>query len=291
MKADFILVEKAEHLIHLLPIKSVFLKQSRFQRIEFGENPKYGRCLILDGAIQLAEFDEFIYHEFLVQPAMHIKKGESVLILGGGDGCAVREVLKHRNVKRIVLVDIDGEVVNACRNYLERINEDALKNARVHIIIGDAKKYVDEADEKFDIVISDITDPDVVGEYFYSKVFVNKCRRLLNKNGVFVTQAGPLSYGEPTAKKVYENIEMVFGNTVVYGTPHIGSFNSTWGFVIGSDALDVSRIRGESECRCRMFSPRLYAAMVEVGKSMRGAESRIVEFDYHERKIDEINGL
>lgn len=285
---EFCIIEKNKFITHVIPFKQVLRAKSDYQDIKIANNVKYGKCLILDNAIQLAEYDEFMYHEFLVQPAMHMIAPKKVLVLGGGDGCACREVLKHGCVDEIVLVDIDEKVVNVCKTHLADMNKNSLNNPKVNVVIGDAKKYVDECTDKYNLIISDITDPDVVGEYFYSKEFVNKCKNLLTENGIFVTQAGMLSYDENLAKPIYDKISELFNHSVMYTTPYIGSFNSTWGFVMCSDSHKLDECEHE-KVECKIFSQRMYAAMLVSANAVSSGSAGSEENKYYEKNCNKIN--
>ncbi len=284
---EFCIVEKNNHVSHVIPFSLVSHVKSQYQDIKIASNNKYGKCLILDNAIQLAEYDEFMYHEFLVQPAMHISKPKRALVLGGGDGCACREMLKHESIEEIVLVDIDRDVVQQCKIHMNDINNGSLDDDKVNIIIGDAIEYVETCNEKFDVIISDITDPDMVGDYFYSEEFVSKCKNVLSDGGVFATQAGMLSYEENIARTIFDKIGKLFKHSVLYSSPYIGSFNSTWGFVVCSDAFGVKECR-KVEIKCRIFSEQMHSAMICLANAIKG-NKKYDENKYYERSCKEIN--
>src|SRR5882672_8179287 len=128
-------------------------KKTRFQKAVLAETYSFGRCLILNDEIQSAEKDEFIYHECLVQPAMTLHPDpRDILVLGGGEGATVREILRHPGVRRVTMVDIDGEVVNFCKTYLREWHEGTFSDPKTRLIIGDARQYVLETTETFDVI-------------------------------------------------------------------------------------------------------------------------------------------
>lgn len=129
----------------------------------------------LDDVLNVCERDEFIYHEMIVHvPMMVCPNPKRVLIIGGGDGGAAREVLKHENLEKIVMIDIDEVVVNSCKEHLPSINNGAFDDERLELIIGDGIEYINKADDNsFDIIIVDSTDPipDSCGEVLFSSDF------------------------------------------------------------------------------------------------------------------------
>ena len=146
--------ERHEHKVRRTLVRA----KTRFQNVVLADSCAFGRCLILDGEIQSSERDEFIYHEGLVHPAMALHPGpRDVLILGGGEGATLREVFRHRSVRRVTMVDIDGDVVKFCRKYLGKWHQGAFSDRRTILRIEDAAKFIRETREQFDIIISELT--------------------------------------------------------------------------------------------------------------------------------------
>jgi len=145
---------------HNFAFRSKILElQTEFQHLLIVDTFSFGRALLLDNELQSAESDEFIYHEALVHPALCLHGApRSVLILGGGEGATLREVLRHRTVLRVVMVDIDGMVIQACRDHLPEWSQGSFDDKRVTLSIGDAGRYLSESTEHFDVVISDISE-------------------------------------------------------------------------------------------------------------------------------------
>jgi len=135
-------------------------RKTRFQEMYIVESGSYGKGLMLDGKWQSSTLDEFIYHEGIGHPPLilngYLKK---VVIVGGAEGAAIREVLGWKNIERVVMLDIDGEVVEACREYLPEMHQNSFDDPRVELIIDDAQNFLAQTDETFDAVISDLTDP------------------------------------------------------------------------------------------------------------------------------------
>ncbi|KAG6409531.1 hypothetical protein SASPL_127571 [Salvia splendens] len=212
---------------------------SEFQDIALLDTKHFGKVLVIDGKMQSAEFDEFIYHECLIHPALLCHPNpKTMFIMGGGEGSAAREALRHRSLEKVVMSDIDQEVVDFCKTHLTA-NHEAFLNMKLDLVINDAKAELEERQEKYDIIVGDLADPVEGGPCYqlYTKSFYEDILKpKLNNKGIFVTQAGPA--GVFTHKEVfssiYNTIKQVFKYVRAY-TAHVPSFADTWGWVIASD--------------------------------------------------------
>ena len=166
--------------------------RSKFQDIVIFDSFSHGRVMVLDGCIQITERDEFVYQEMLGHvPLLEHGDAKNVLIIGAGDGGVLRRVLAHREVKRAVMVEIDGEVIRLSKEYLPAIAGDAWNDPRANIIVGDGIDYVKRAaDASFDVIIVDSTDPIGVGEVLFTDDFYANCARILTERGLVVNQCG-----------------------------------------------------------------------------------------------------
>jgi spermidine synthase len=161
------------------------------QRIRVFENARFGRVLTLDGVVQTTEGDEFIYHEMMAHvPLFAHGAARRVLIVGGGDGGLAREVLRHPGVERVTMVEIDGGVVDFCRQYLPRLSAGAFDDPRLELVIADGAAYVARSAERFDVVLVDSTDPVGPGEALFTRGFYGGVRDRLAEGGILVTQNG-----------------------------------------------------------------------------------------------------
>ncbi|XP_057957808.1 thermospermine synthase ACAULIS5 [Malania oleifera] len=221
-------------------LKSVLYKgTSEYQDIALLDTKRFGKVLVIDGKMQSAESDEFIYHECLIHPPLlSHPRPKTVFIMGGGEGSAAREVLRHSSIEKVVMSDIDQEVVDFCRRFLT-VNQEAFSDKKLDLVINDAKAELEGRNEKFDIIVGDLADPMEGGPCYqlYTKSFYEKILKpKLHDNGIFVTQAGPA--GVFTHKEVfssiYNTIKQVFKYVVAY-TAHVPSFADTWGWVMASD--------------------------------------------------------
>ena len=172
-------------------VTPLFSVNTEFQTLEIFENSLLGRVMTLDGVVQTTEKDEFIYHEMLTHvPLMAHPHPRNVLIIGGGDGGILREVLKHPTVEQVTLVEIDGAVIEMAKQYFPNHSAGAFDDVRTRIVIDDGVKFVNESNEKFDIIISDSTDPYGPGEVLFSADFYTAVKRCLHVTGIFVAQNG-----------------------------------------------------------------------------------------------------
>ena len=162
------------------------------QQLVIFENRQFGRVMALDGVIQTTERDEFVYHEMLAHlPILAHGNVRRVLIVGGGDGGMLREVLRHPGITHVTQVEIDAAVIEMSKQHLPGHSAGAYDDPRAHIVIDDGLRYVQTSDDAaFDVVISDSTDPIGPGEALYTPEFYAGCRRMLNAGGVLVTQNG-----------------------------------------------------------------------------------------------------
>lgn len=213
---------------------------SKYQRIEVVVFKDLGKALVLDGKVQSSLFDEFVYHESLVHPAM-VTHGSPrrVLIIGGGEGATAREVLKWRSVEEVRMVDIDEEVVNVTKRYLPEMWGDALNDPRLRVIIDDGRKYLGSVNDKFDVIIVDATDPLEGGPSYllYTVEFYRLAKSRLNDGGVLVTQATNMAYAVRVLATIKKTLEQVFKYVRVYQT-YMYSYDAPWGFAIASDSRD-----------------------------------------------------
>ena len=169
----------------------LFDSETEHQRLKLFENATFGRVLTLDSITQTTEADEFIYHEMMAHPAILAHgNAKRVLIIGGGDGGMAEEVLKHKSVEHVTMVEIDAGVVEFSKQYLPNICKGAFDDPRLNLVITDGAKFVAETDGRFDVAIIDSTDPMGPGEVLFTETFYGNVKRCLNEGGVVVTQNG-----------------------------------------------------------------------------------------------------
>lgn len=169
----------------------LFQHKTEHQDLLIFKNAEYGHVMTLDGIVQTTERDEFFYHEMLTHvPLMSLENPKKVLVIGGGDGGILREVLKHPSVEQAVLVEIDAAVVEMCERYFPAHSAGAFHDSRVNIVIQDGKEFLAQCDEKFDVIITDSTDPIGPGEVLFTQTYYDLAKHCLTEQGILVTQNG-----------------------------------------------------------------------------------------------------
>ncbi len=230
----------------IMKIKNIIVhKKTKYQDIVFADLEFYGRCLIIDNYIQSSEIDEYIYHESLVHPAMVTHPNpRRVLIIGGGEGATLREVLKHNTVEEAVMVDIDGELVEIAKKYLEIMHKGSFDDPRTRVVIMDGREFVRVSKSReYDVVVIDLTDPysSEIAKMLYSEEFYREIHRILADDGVVVTQAGNSFYYPEVYDYIYSGFSKVFKHVMEYEV-WIPAFGYTCNFILGSKTYDPYRL-------------------------------------------------
>lgn len=218
----------------------LFRERSPYQEIAIGHVPELGRALFLDAVVQLAELDEFVYHEHLVLPPLLFHPApRSVLILGGGDGMALREALRDSRVEQAVLVEIDERVIGACREHFADVLQGSFDAPRSRLVIRDALDYLASTPERFDVVIADLLDVHQRASLdLYSEV-LSLTRRVLSPGGI-LCQFGDLAMPYYWMTPLYVGMARAFRHVVLHRA-WLESFTSVYGFVLASDGVDFRR--------------------------------------------------
>ncbi len=214
--------------------------RTRYQQVEILDAVPFGRTLVLDGYVNSAESDEASYHEALIHPAMvRARSRRRVLIIGGAEGGPLREVLRYPDVEQVVMVDIDGELVDICRAHLGDLYGDPWSDPRVELIVGDGRAYI-EANTGLDVIVLDLTEPcaDGPAQRLFTCEFYQRVRAVLTPGGVCCAQLGP--FGETFHGEARHTFGAVFecAQDVVLEVP---SFFGAVGFVLGAAQPDVLR--------------------------------------------------
>jgi spermidine synthase len=223
-------------------VKEVLYRgRSKYQDILILETVPFGRMLVLDGCVMTTERDECAYHEMLVHPGLLAHpKPEQVCVVGGGDGGTVREVLKHPTVKRVVLAEIDEEVISVSRRYLPSLTS-ALGDARVEIVVGDGAQYLADHPRSFDVVLSDSTDPVGPGAVLFGDAYFLSARNALREGGVFVTQCKSLWTDAASVRDSAARLSRHFSTVLPYMAAIPTYPTGSWSFLIATQGLDARR--------------------------------------------------
>lgn len=204
--------------------RTIFEEQSPFQHISILETEVFGRMLLLDGHIQLTEFDERAYHEALVQiPLANLKNPRRALVVGGGDGGVLRELCRCATIEDVDFVEIDQRVIDACREHLPSLSAGAFDDPRVHTFVEDAFPFVKNAQTPYDLIVVDSTDTyegeeGEISEMLFTQAFYKDLARLLNQDGVLVTQADNLVFCPYSLEEIRNLFASVF--------PVVGSYQA-----------------------------------------------------------------
>ncbi|WP_338561183.1 polyamine aminopropyltransferase [Erwinia sp. E_sp_B04_7] len=231
------------------------------------ENAAFGRVMALDGVVQTTERDEFIYHEMMTHvPLLAHGAAKRVLIIGGGDGAMLREVSRHKTIEQITMVEIDAGVVTFCKQYLPNHSAGAYEDPRFKLVIDDGVNFVRQCQEKFDVIISDCTDPVGPGESLFTSEFYEGCRNCLNENGIFVAQNGVCFLQQDEALNSHRKLGHYFDDVSFYQAAIPTYYGGIMTFAWASDnpalrQLDTATIQARfaaANLSCRYYNPAIH---------------------------------
>jgi spermidine synthase len=226
-------------------VRTIAAARTKFQQVEIMETASYGKCLVLDGRIQSSQGDEFIYHEALVHPGMLATDAppQRALVIGGGEGATLREILRYPSITRAVMVDIDDEVVNLCKRHLPEMHQGAFEDPRTELRHEDARAYLERSPEPFDFISIDLVEPLEEGPacMLFTKEFYALVRDRLTPGGTMTMQAGMTKVGElPFFAAINRTLREVFPVVAGYQT-FISCFGTPWGFITATKKIDPRR--------------------------------------------------
>ena len=212
--------------------------QSPYQRVEVYDTQQFGKLFRLDGRLMTSEGDEFFYHECMTHPAaLAHPNPESILVIGGGDGGSSEELFKHPSIKRIVMAELDPVVIDISKKWLGSIHKGAFSDPRLEVKIGDGFEYVKSTQERFDIIVLDLTDPDTPAFHLYSEEFFRMCQRILKPGGMLTLHLGSPVYQADTVRKNAANLRKVFRHVAPMSL-FIPLYGSLWCLAVASDSID-----------------------------------------------------
>ena len=227
-------------------VRTLEVRQTPFQHLAVLETEPWGRMLVLDGMIQLTVADEFVYHEMLAHVPMAAHgKARRVLVVGGGDGGTVREVLRHPHVEEVVLAEIDADVVEVCRRYFPE-TAGALDDPRVRLAIGDGIAHVAQHPDTYDVILVDSTAPVGRAVGRFSEEFDSSCRRALRPGGILAAQTESPFYNGDLISRCYAAMRAAFGNARLYLAPVPTYPSGLWSFMAASLGPDPSVPAGDN---------------------------------------------
>lgn len=251
---------RAKEILHEL--------KTDFQHMMLIDTIQYGKMLLLDGIVQTTEKDEFIYHEMMAHvPLFSHPNPKKVLIIGGGDGGVLREVLKHDNVEDATLVEIDPKVIDFCKRHLPGISNGAFDDKRTNIILADGAEYVRETVNKYDIVIIDSPDPIGPARILFSSQFYRDIYRVMKPGGIMVRQTGSIHLQAKEQEQEYRLLKDIFQYNALYlfAIPtYIGGFFSS---IFCSDTINprTAEIHNTVEIDLKKFQTKYYSPKIHAG--------------------------
>ena len=232
--------------------------KSRYQSIEVFENPFFGKMLILDGVVQITERDEFFYHEMLVHPVLKaLPNPRRVIVIGGGDGGTVREVLRHKSVEKVYFIEIDEEVINVSKKFFPSV-ACGVNDKRVEIKCMDGAEFVKGRKGDIDAVIVDSTDIVGFAKSLFTGKFFRSIKDCLTADGMFVTLSESLHFHKELVVEVQKTMQAVFPVVDLYTAPIATYAGNWWTFSVGSKKLDPREIRRKDKLRTKYYSEDIH---------------------------------
>ncbi|ANY70227.1 spermidine synthase [Paenibacillus sp. BIHB 4019] len=237
-------------------------EKTAFQQLNMIETEQFGNMLLLDGMVMTTERDEFVYHEMLVHvPLFTHPNPQKVLVVGGGDGGTIREVLQHPTVTKVVQVEIDGKVVEYSKQHLPHISS-AYGNPRAELIIGDGFMHILNSSDEYDIILVDSTEPVGPAASLFTKGFYAGISKALKKDGIFVAQTDNPWFKGDLIRSAVQDTKEIFPIARLY-TCNIPTYPSgMWTFTLGSKTYDPLEVEASRffELNTKYYTPELHHA-------------------------------
>lgn len=257
--------------------KTLHTEKSEFQEIAVIDTNQFGRMLVLDGTVQTTEVDEYIYHEMISHVPLYTHKNpRKVLVIGGGDGGTIREILKHPMVEKAVLVEIDGRVVELSKKYFPNISC-KLEDEKVDVRIEDGIKYVKDMENEFDVIMVDSTDPVGPAEGLFAEDFYRAIYKALTNDGILVAQTESPFYHQDLIKKVHVDLKKIFPIVRLYTCPIPTYPSGFWSFTLASKEYDPLKIDmlNKNDLDTKFFSKQMYKSSFVLPNFMNDTLKRL----------------
>lgn len=242
--------------------ETLVTEQTEFQDLAMLDTEEFGRMLVLDGMVMTTVKDEFVYHEMVAHPALFTHPNpKRVLVVGGGDGGVIREVIKHPEVEQAVLVEIDGKVIEYSKKYLPEIAGE-LDHPRVDVQVADGYMHIIESKNQYDVIMVDSTEPVGPAAPLFERGFYQGIYEALKDDGIFVAQTDNPWFKADLIRKVNKDVKEIFPIVRVYGA-NIPTYPSgLWTFTMGSKVHDPLQVdeTGIPELDTKYYTPRLHKA-------------------------------
>ncbi len=247
---------------------TVHSEKTDFQQLDIIETKQFGRMLVLDGMVMTTDVDEFVYHEMITHVALNTHPNpKKVLVVGGGDGGAIREILKHQTVEKAVLAEIDGRVIETAKEFLPNIAH-ALTDSRVDVQVADGVKHIHDHKGEYDVIMVDSTEPVGPAVGLFEKGFYQGIYDALKEDGILVAQTESPWFNRDLIKRVFRDMKSIFPITRLY-TVSIPTYPSgLWSFTIASKKYDPIEV-DESKIKdlsTKYYSPKIHKAIFQLPK-------------------------
>ncbi|WP_068673859.1 spermidine synthase [Oceanobacillus sp. Castelsardo] len=253
-------------------IKQTYVSErTDFQDLQMVETEEWGNMLILDDMVMTTEKDEFVYHEMVAHvPLFTHPNPKNVLVVGGGDGGVIREVLKHQSVEKVTLVDIDGKVIEYSKKYLPTI-ANGFNNERVEVKVEDGFMYIANSVKAFDVIMVDSTEPVGPAVNLFTKGFYAGISKALKDDGIFVAQTDNPWFKADLIKQAFQDVKEIFPVTRLY-TANIPTYPSgLWTFTMGSKIHDPLKVKEERffDMETKYYTPEIHFASFVLPKFVK----------------------
>ncbi len=252
-------------------------QRTPYQELVIAETTELGRLLALDGKVMLTEADEAFYHEMLVHPTLvSLEHPETVVVIGGGDGGTVREVLRHPTIRQVYWVEIDEEVLAACRQWLPRVHAGVWDDPRVQLFVAPGEQWLQGWEKAFDAIIVDGTDPIGPALPLFEPPFFQTCQRALKEHGILALQCGTPFYFRSEVQMVWRNLKQVFPQVLLY-LGFVPTYPSgLWSYAMAGQHLTLpslpdlqQRIQQRGLSGLRYYSPEVHLASLALPPFVR----------------------
>ena len=252
--------------------KYLYSEKTPFQEIEIFDTEYFGRMFTLDGVVMMSEFDEFAYHEMIAHvPLMSHPNPRRVLVIGGGDGGTIREILKYASIEEVHLCEIDKRVVELCYEFFPKISN-FMKDSKVKHVYDDGIKYIENHKEYFDCIIVDSTDPIGPGEVLFKRPFYEKMYHALRENGICTTQSESFYYHREIIQELFSFIPKIYPNFGYYYTLVPTYPSGVIGFSFCSKGIDPYQFKidtGKLPKELYYYTPEIHKAAFTLPNFMK----------------------
>lgn len=252
--------------------KTLHTEQTPFQSMDVIDTEQFGRMLVLDGMVMTTIKDEFVYHEMISHVALNTHPNpENVLVIGGGDGGAIREIVKNPKVKKATLVEIDGRVIEISKQYLPEIAVALEGNPKVEVLVDDGIAHIQNKKGVYDVILVDSTEPIGPAEGLFALDFYRQISEALKEDGIMVAQTESPFFNNDLIQRVFKDISSVFPLTKLYLASIPTYPSGMWSFTMGSKRWDPEQVDENSipELNTKYYSAEIHKSVFKLPKFVR----------------------